>query len=871
MKGDLFWNYRYHPRFAITTMVGQHKMVAGTLVLAMLVAMVSAECPNACSSHGKCGAFDACECYRNWMSNDCSERVCQFGLAHVDSPKGDLDASSGELHSPESLSAHDSSAADYNAIAPGSRVAAPVVVGDAMYPKGTYEKYPNMVTSTNYILSNTAHDYMECSNKGICDRADGSCVCFEGYEGSACQRASCPISNDGVCSGHGTCATIGDIARLDYNNSYNLWDEQVSMGCVCDPGFEGPDCSKAMCKYGADPLYSDDEMNVRYANFTFALWNIARYDKQNTANSEGSFLANGTSSFGVNQYPAGSNFSIIFYDHFGQPWWSDPIDIDADCDDITNTLESLPNNVIKAGSVLCSHDDETLGSYINEEDTGDSTINPESGYKPKFVSGLGEGYPIALPEEYYSNLHDSEGSIMPLTRKKFTLAFPANPGKLRQPEIDMHLDGSRPTVSTGDKKTSNVLNNHPNRVHSWVYPNGFTGEDVDHVPDLCAGVKVTLKQWKSTKWTQLSVESGQEKLLKACLGDADGDISNNNKVGFTTADKSRYQALFNWDYGIEEESDSDTSLDTIADKLLHPHVVKLVDSTPFSQSRLCSTTGYVVSGVDNINHAGYCPAGDAAGFYGVVYFLNGNFIMMTRAYQSYNIKTEFHIFTTTGYLSLASKQVDVFTSIGTLSNSIAKASDAAAWTVAVFDLKSFYSNVVYTLRRTTSDTINNVDCETQSSNTGPDNVYQCIEKGDFVMIFDLNEAGSQNPKYLNMYQVMKISRENREAVQDMQIAFDSTKENDYQVGGHVDAHFERLRHQIVLDYGMNARYNKQDLTNGGGATNYARIYKFTPPAAPVSWVGQCSNRGICDGGSGICQCFPGYSGDDCSTMNALAQ
>merc|ERR1712178_105070 len=193
----------------------------------------------------------------------------------------------------------------------------------------------------------------------------------------------------------------------------------------------------------------------------------------------------------------------------------------------------------------------------------------------------------------------------------------------------------------------------------------------------------------------------------------------------------------------------------------------------------------------------------------------------------------------TGYLSLASKQVDVFTSIGTLSpNTVARALNAADWTVAVFDLKSFYSNVVYTLRRTTLDTINNVDCETQSSNTGPDNVYQCSEKGDFVMIFDLNEAGSQNPKYLNMYQVMKISRENREAVQDMQIAFDSTKENDYQ---------------------------------DGGPTNYARIYKFTPPAAPVSWVGQCSNRGICDGGSGICQCFPGYSGDDCSTMNALAQ
>ena len=28
-----------------------------------------------------------CICNRNWQSNDCSERVCMFGLAHVDTPK----------------------------------------------------------------------------------------------------------------------------------------------------------------------------------------------------------------------------------------------------------------------------------------------------------------------------------------------------------------------------------------------------------------------------------------------------------------------------------------------------------------------------------------------------------------------------------------------------------------------------------------------------------------------------------------------------------------------------------------------------------------------------------------------------------------
>ena len=39
-----------------------------------LLAVATAECPNACSAHGRCGAYDMCVCYRNWMSNDCSER-----------------------------------------------------------------------------------------------------------------------------------------------------------------------------------------------------------------------------------------------------------------------------------------------------------------------------------------------------------------------------------------------------------------------------------------------------------------------------------------------------------------------------------------------------------------------------------------------------------------------------------------------------------------------------------------------------------------------------------------------------------------------------------------------------------------------------
>lgn len=65
-------------------------MVLRVGVLVSIAKLAAAECPNACSGHGTCGAYDMCTCYNGYMANDCSERVCPFGLAHVDSPKGDL-------------------------------------------------------------------------------------------------------------------------------------------------------------------------------------------------------------------------------------------------------------------------------------------------------------------------------------------------------------------------------------------------------------------------------------------------------------------------------------------------------------------------------------------------------------------------------------------------------------------------------------------------------------------------------------------------------------------------------------------------------------------------------------------------------------
>eukprot|EP01138_Halocafeteria_seosinensis_P003577 gb/GECG01003656.1/.p1 GENE.gb/GECG01003656.1/~~gb/GECG01003656.1/.p1 ORF type:complete len:671 (+),score=66.58 gb/GECG01003656.1/:1-2013(+) len=97
------------------------------------------------------------------------------------------------------------------------------------------------------------HAYAECANRGICNRATGTCTCFDGYIGRACQRSNCPNQ----CSGRGKCRLMADLPN--YSPSFALdWDAKALTGCVCDPGFMGPDCSQRICVHGDDPMTACD-------------------------------------------------------------------------------------------------------------------------------------------------------------------------------------------------------------------------------------------------------------------------------------------------------------------------------------------------------------------------------------------------------------------------------------------------------------------------------------------------------------------------------------------------------------------------------------------------------------------------------------
>jgi len=722
-------------------------MIRTVAIVSSILAMASAECPNGCSAHGRCTAYDMCLCYRNWMSNDCSERVCQFGLAHVDTPKGDLDASSGALD--------------------GTDVT--VALNSEMYPYGTTEQFPAMMADGEY-LENTAHYYMECSNKGMCDRESGTCECFPGYEGSACQRASCPSTGGQTCSGHGTCETIKQIAAADYGNIYELWDEKATMGCVCDPGYYGADCALRECKYGADPLYFDDNANIRYSNWTVV---IAAHTDETAI--EGTY-------------------SITFYDHHGEDWETGPLAADADCAAIITALEDIPNDVVPDDSVRCYKFD------TNED-----------------------------PYAYWALETNME------VFHRYTLLFPENPGYLKEIRLNKYLDGDRPTLTTAGTD---------NDLQMFVFADGFHGEDNDMVPDECEDVQVGFRRSAGqptvgnlTDYFYLSFPDPDVMvpLLKRCLGDADNDESFSG-----TADE-----VYDWDYGSEQ----------------NPHLVKFIEDTDGIVSRHCHSVNDFAR-VDATHNEGWCYEEAPAGFYAPVIFGQGEilgdafdneFIVYSNAPLDYDYDTLFRVFTTTGYLNRVNAWAEVFTK-----------------TTSFTDM---HSNVLYTYNRGQADNFaihggslsdyqtveawpGNVDCETYT--VDDITTEDCLQKGDRVMFFTTETTDENyfqtNPRYHNMYTVQKIYKE---------YPLQDTPNDDEE---------EMYRNRIVLDMHVNFRsvFTASSTATAKADDQRLRAYKFYPPATVVNYVDECSGRGLCDTDSGLCQCFVGYTKDDCSIQSGGA-
>lgn len=290
-------------------------MLFSLIFIAGLLSLVSSSCDNNCSGHGSCLTDDVCKCYDNWGiglshdSGDCSDRICPFELAWVDSPdkKGDF------------------------------------------------------------------HRYAECSNRGICNRETGECQCFDGYEGKACHRTTCP--ND--CSGHGTCeyiedmyfgATWNDYTKQGFNSDpktfpYRNWDNRKIRGCVCDATYGDVDCSKRLCPAGTDVLAVRDSLLVSL-----------KYQVQELRFSAADYRSDLKS----------KTFALTFKSQLNETFTTIPIvfdttDLNDFVHDIQLALLNLPNRVIDGVSVAAS----TVGGdfqgqvIVNVTFTGNSVQGPQ--------------------------------------------------------------------------------------------------------------------------------------------------------------------------------------------------------------------------------------------------------------------------------------------------------------------------------------------------------------------------------------------------------------------------------------------------------------------------------------------------------------
>lgn len=188
--------------------------------LACLVLCAQACCPNNCMGNGLCNTADCeCKCRKGYIGGDCSQKMCPYGYAWADQA----------------------------------------------------------------VATDVAHVMAECSNKGLCDRETGLCVCDPLFSGIDCSRIQCPLE----CNLHGRCisvkqlaaekdrgrdateirslyetVTVDGVKTLKYNGitdtavyTYDdVWDHSMMYGCACDLGYEGYDCSLRQCPYGDDPL-----------------------------------------------------------------------------------------------------------------------------------------------------------------------------------------------------------------------------------------------------------------------------------------------------------------------------------------------------------------------------------------------------------------------------------------------------------------------------------------------------------------------------------------------------------------------------------------------------------------------------------------
>jgi len=340
------------------------------------------------------------------------------------------------------------------------------------------------------------------------------------------------------------------------------------------------------------------------------------------------------------------------------------------------------------------------------------------------------------------------------------------------------------------------------------------GEFVDHFATDC-GVKVTV----ATN-AIVSTAGADRKTLKKCLGDANGVDTSDDNV-----------EVYNWDYG--------TGYNPHAIKVVHDDFVEIgfvsgaVDGANAAPAEFVSISKFVsdatfarVFATDGV--ATFVTEYDAT-FNAAIAVADG---VSTLTVSGTITGTLFvgMIITTTG-ADIAVANVVKITSFGTGTGGAGTyivsqtASTKAQFTTAEAakgSLDKLSGVAIGGSKKFT--TLLDTSCET---NAGV--LSKCLSKGDSIFVFSATST-------VQMYTVVRLST-------------------------------------VISSNGANTKTFEVEVDYPLTAADAAPLYivHFEPSdEGSYEYISQCSNRGTCDTASGLCQCFKGYTGDDCSVQSALA-
>ena len=477
------------------------------------------------------------------------------------------------------------------------------------------------------------------------------------------------------CSGHGVCHKMRRLASRDSENKYRLWDRDAIQGCDCDPGYAGGDCSQRLCGFGIDPLYFDDSSTLKTSVFNFALLTTATtIDMVSGPN-----------------HKKEARWGIVIFDQYGEDWITQPFPLNAPCSLIVETLEQLPNRVIPQQGVVCYRTTVVNQNPLEDISYGDWNLTFPSKYEFHVTSpetfGTRTEYIIYRPtfwEAGFANSYDvASGSDTVLSGYIYRLEFIGVPGYLKEPLINTYTDGAHtPTMySPGGK------------LFTKVWTDGEQGEFTDYVSEHCDDLIVTVTKDNNNNYYITGLTHNEADLLFQCLGDADGDPTNNVDI-------------HNWDHGDE----------------YNPHLFKLVPTTANARG---DWGFYCVGWFDTTFNA----------FTGGL--TTGGTLRILNPFRSihYNPNTIYNLYTTSGVLSLTSSKSEVVF-------------DYASNVLYTFNI-NFDKNG-------NGDTFNgDISCDNYDENDQNSPILSCLAKNDLFLMFDFNKY-ENNPSFLNIYRVKKI-------------------------------------------------------------------------------------------------------------------